>query len=86
MFENETFRFDIISQLSDALKSYKTPFSNFLLRDEKWSGPDNSSRIFVYRYLNEEDILDAQFFTKKFSSPIHNRCLSYSGWISSPFW
>jgi hypothetical protein len=52
--------------------------SNILLRNEKRSGPENSTCIFVYRYLNEENTLDFQFLTKEFLPPIRNRRLSYS--------
>ncbi len=64
----------------------KNLLSHSLLRDRKRSRPKNSTCIFVCRYLNEEDILDAQFLTEKFRRPIHNRCLGYSCWTFSPFW
>ena len=71
---------------SAAWSLIKNLLSNSLLGDEKRSRPKNSTRSFVYRYLNEEDIPDAQFFTETFPPPIHNRCLSYSCWTFSPFW
>ena len=60
------------------LEFSKIYFLHFLLSYEERSWPKDPTRIFIYRYLNKEDIIDVQSFIKKFICPVQNRFLSYS--------